>query len=177
MLIPYSIEQVESAIAIIGAEGASEDEIESKVLDLVKDKTLARRLIDCIPEAFGLVYIPNVANVRLQHNFSVPDSHGNLIRFELSAEPIFEAAMEIAKRMLRAGPNATFDNVAFRSSSVSALNNALTSGVSIEGAVISGPAFIGIPAEIYPPEPAPIITPPPFPQAKRESIWKRLFGA
>jgi hypothetical protein len=55
-----SWQTVLAAAEIISADGITDVEIESRVLALVDDPMLVRRLIDCIPEAFGLVFAARI---------------------------------------------------------------------------------------------------------------------
>ena len=144
-------ELVERAIAIIGADGISEDDIEARVLPLADNAMLARRLIDWPPEAFGLVLIPHMAEVTLPTRFSARSARGEWLEFDFSAEPVFVHAVSIAMRMYHEGPRATFRNVASRSSTMDAVNRALNAGETIDGATLSGPALNAIPAEVYSP--------------------------
>jgi hypothetical protein len=156
-----SDELIERAIAIIGRDGISDEELEAQVLDLAQDSMLARRLIDWPPEAFGLVLIPHLAAVNLPTTFSAQTRSGKWMEFEFHVEPIFAAAVRIGVEMYHSGPRATFKNVVLRSSIVNAVNKALNENVSIEGAALSGPALIGIPAETY--------------LSKPGSLWRKLF--
>ncbi len=158
---PIPVEIISNAIEILSADGITEDEIETRIAALVSDPMEARRLIDWIPEAFGIVLISHLGKPILPKTFSARDAEGKWKSFRLTYEPIFVAALEIAQAKYHQGPAAQFQSIATRSSVANAANNALNAGVSIDGAVFSGPALIGIPAEVYPSQP---------------SFWKRLFS-
>jgi hypothetical protein len=141
---------VERAVAILGTDGIAQDAIEADVLALAGDAMLARRLIDWPPEAFGLLLAGHhFADVTLPKRFSVRAGSGEWREFEFSVEPIFVQAFSIAMRMYHQGPRATFENVASRSSTISAINRAIDAGGSLAGATLSGPALKGIPADVY----------------------------
>jgi len=161
MTSSISPELIEHAAAILGTDGITEEEMESKVLALARDSMLARRLIDWIPEAFALVFIPHVASVNLPTTFSARSKRGKWMTFAFSAEPIFEQALRLGMEMYHSGPRSTFGNIALRSCMVDAANQALNDGDSLDGATLSGPALIGIPAEVYLPQP--------------KSFWRRVF--
>jgi hypothetical protein len=160
-MLPASSELIEQAIAIMGTDGMAEEEVEQKIAALSKDPMLARRLIDWLPEAFGIVLVSHMGGVNLPTTFSAKTSRGQWLEFELNAEPIFQNAARVAMEMYHSGPRNIFSNIALRSSMLSAVNQALNQGGSLEGATLSGPALIGIPAEIYAPPP--------------RSLWARLF--
>jgi hypothetical protein len=86
---------------------------------------------------------------------------GEWKHFELKVEPIFVESLRIATDMYHSGDRPTFGNVARRSSMIDGVNNALNAGESIDGATLSGPALIGIPAEVYEP--------------KSKSLWQRFL--
>jgi hypothetical protein len=70
----------------------------------------------------------------------------------LRKEPIFAATLQIAQAMFHSGPRELFQKVSFRSSTLDTVNNTLNAGATLEsldGARLSGPALIGIPAEVY----------------------------
>ncbi len=157
-----SQEVIDGVVEILGESGISADEIESRVTGLVSDPPLARRLIDCIPEAFGLVMMSHIGKVVLPTTFSARDRHGKWKSFPFSSEPIFDAALKTAERMIQDGAQTTFQNVATRSSMVSSLNKALHQGANIDGMISSGPFFIGIPAETYP--------------EVKKNFWQKLFS-
>jgi hypothetical protein len=152
---------VSNAIRILGSDGISEDEIEAQVAALVSDPMEARRLVDWIPEAFGMVLVSHLGKPVLPNTFSAKDVQGKWKSFPITCEPIFVSALVVAQRIFHDGPRALHQNIAMRSSIANTANNALNAGVSIDGAVFSGPALIGIPAEVYP---------------KQPSFWQRLFS-
>lgn len=163
-MAPIPHETIERAVAIIGTTGITKDEIEAQVLALVSDAMAARRLIDFIPEAFGLVLLSHLpAKLQLPDSFHARDAGGEMQTFNLNAEPVFIAAVQIGQRIYHEGQAELFQNVSLRSSMVNSVNNALNAGSRLENLVMSGPAFLGIPAEVYP-------TPP------KKSFWRRLFG-
>jgi hypothetical protein len=96
-----------------------------------------------------------MGNLVLPQTFSAMSAQGQWESFPFTCEPIFVAALEIAQSTYHRGPREVFRNIAFRSSTVNAVNNLLNAGGSIEGAALSGPALIGIPAEAYPAQPQP----------------------
>jgi hypothetical protein len=159
---PIPTEIIERAIQILGREGISEDQIESEVAALVAEPIEARRLIDWIPEAFALVLVAHHGKPVLPKSFSARNAQGRWQTFPFACEPLFVAATQIAESACREGLSQDFQNVALRSSTARSAMNALDAGASIDGAVFSGPALIGIPAEVYPDQPKP--------------WWRRLFS-
>lgn len=142
-------ELIASAVAILGIKDISEEEIERQICSLSNDAMIARRLIDWIPEAFGMVFIPHVADVVLPPGFKAKSKVGDWIELDFGLEPIFAAAVEMGSEMFHSDNRMTFNNIVLRSATVGAVNNALNQGYSLDGVTLSSIAMIGIPAEAY----------------------------
>jgi hypothetical protein len=160
-MLTVPAEKIRQVVAILGAEGITESEVEARVAALVQDKMVARRLIDWIPEAFGLILVSHIGKFNLPTSFSAKAADGRWIEFEFKSEPIFGEALQLGAEIYHAGPRSLFSNIAMRSSMVAVVNNALNAGGSLEGSALSGPALIGIPAETY--------------GHQRPFSWRRLF--
>ena len=157
-----SVELIEQTISILGRAGISNEEIESEVLSIAQDQMLACRLIDWIVEAFGMVLVGHISSgIILPTTFLAKNSKGEFASLKFAVEPIFVETMKIAQRIYHEGPRDVFQNIALRSSMTTTVNNALNAGSSLDGAVLSGPALLGIPAETYP--------------APNKNIWDSLF--
>ncbi len=102
-----------------------------------------------------------MSKVALPTTFRAKNKRGEWVELDFRLEPIVQTAVQIATNMYHAGSGSAFGNLATRSAIVGAVNNALNAGNSIDGAILSGPALIGIPAEVYMPE--------------RRSFWRGLF--
>jgi hypothetical protein len=148
-MLTIPIDQLHQTIALLGSDGITEDEVEAGVAAFAQDPMTARRLIDWIPEAFGLVLVSHLGKILPPKTFGAKASDGKWVEFDLKAEPIFIDTLSLAIEVYHSGPRSTFSNIALRSSMLGAVNEALNAGVSIDGAVLSGPALIGIPAEVY----------------------------
>jgi hypothetical protein len=155
------VETIRQVIAILGAEGITEGEVEARVAALVQDNMVARRLIDWIPEAFGFILVSHTGKFNLPTSFSAKAADGRWVKFDFKTEPIFGEALQLGAEMYHSGPRNLFGSIALRSSMVAAVNNALNAGASLEGSTLSGPAVIGIPAETY--------------GDQRKFSWRRLF--
>jgi len=143
---------VSTVVEILGISGIAEEDIESQVLALVQNEMFARRLIDCIPEAFGLIFashLSHLGKITLPTTFLAQDEDGKWQSFAMTTEPIFPAAAEIAAYMFHNGPRSCVEAVCNRSALVATINNALNAGASLEGTTLSGPSLIGIPARFY----------------------------
>jgi hypothetical protein len=149
------IEHIHQAIAVLGSDGIAESEIEARVADFASDEISARRLIDWIPEAFAAILIPHVGNVNLPKTFTAKAKYGKWLEFEFTREPVFVNSLSIAMGMYHSDSRNAFANIVKRSAMVDAVNKALNAGDSIDGASLSGPALIGIPAEVYQMTPIP----------------------
>jgi hypothetical protein len=159
---PIAPEIIARAIEILGTDNISEDEIEKQVGELTTDPMEARRLIDWIPEAFGMVLVAQ-HGVRTFRTFSAKNAQGKWKSIPVAQEPIFAAAVIHAQSMFHGEPHTAFENIANRSAEVSSASEMLSAGKSLAGAVSSGPELLGIPAEIY--------------GDVKEGLGKRLFAA
>jgi hypothetical protein len=155
-------EKIHRAISVLGVDGISESDIESRILAIAGDTMSARRLIDWIPEAFAAVLIPHVGKVNLPKTFSAKARSGKWIEFEFAREPVFVNAVPMAMDMYHSGYRAAFKIIVGRSSMLDVVNKALNAEASIDGATLSGPAMLGIPAEVY--------------AKAQHSFWRRWFG-
>jgi hypothetical protein len=140
---------LEAAIEIIGKEGVSDEQIEERVLALAKDAMLARRLIDWLPEILGAVAVGHMGKVNFVDTFSAKNKQGKWKSIPMKAEPIFVEGIKLAQAAWHQGWTKAHERVAFRSAIMKSVGNLLDSGQSLDGATTSGPALIGIPAEIY----------------------------
>jgi len=144
---------VASTIDHLGNPERSVAEIEAAVLALSDgDAMLARRLIDVVPEGFGLVlvsHIESAQSMQLPTAFSVQNTAGDWVEFPFQCEPIFIAAVLAAQQMFHAGPRLKFQTVTDRSALLNTVNNALNNGGSLEASTLAGPRFLGIAAAVY----------------------------
>src|SRR6185312_1979337 len=139
---PNIDELVTGCISLLGQTGTPPDEEERRVLQLVADPMIARRLIAWIPEAFGFVLAAHIAKVEFTNTFSAKNKQGTWVTIEINREPIFAAALRAATSMFHSGPRDVYQAIAYRSAALAAVNKALNAGDSIEGAHLSGPALI-----------------------------------
>ncbi|OJB29239.1 hypothetical protein [Burkholderia ubonensis] len=151
---PISINTILAAVEILGAQERVDDEIEKRVRALVEDDMTMRRLVDIIPEAFGLVvasHLPSASasGMTLPDTFSVQDESGAWRSVPITREPVFVAALEIAQHIFHSGPRHVLRNNAERSSIFAAVSKALDSGDSLEGSTLGGPAFLGLSLSLY----------------------------
>ena len=146
---PVSTETLAKAVEILGEDSISSEELESRIGALVGDAATGRRLIDWIPEAFGVVLVSHLGRVTLPTEFHAKDANGEWVTFPLSVEPVFEGAVKIAQGVFHSGPRSIFQNVSSRSAILNAANRCLEAGRKLDGAKLEGPALIGIPAETY----------------------------
>jgi len=160
-VLTVSHDAIHKAIAILGVDGTAESKVEADVASFASDKMVARRLIDWIPEAFGIVLVSHIGKINLPTTFSARSNDGQWKHFEFKVEPIFVEALHIATDMYHSGDRSAFGNIAKRSSMVDVVNKVLNAGDSIDGGTLSGPALIGIPAEVY--------------EGRSTPIWRRLF--
>lgn len=163
MLAPVPADVIHKAIMVLGVEGIAEGEAEANIASFAHDNMVVRRLIAWIPEAFGIVIVSHLGKINLPSTFSARSSDGQWKQFEFKLEPIFAEALRLAADMYHSGDRVAFANIAKRSSTVDIVNKVLNARHSIDGATLSGPALMGIAAEVYDAEPTP--------------MWRRLFSA
>ncbi|UOF13980.1 hypothetical protein IEQ11_19965 [Lysobacter capsici] len=145
-------ELVAAAIEVFGQGERPDNAIEADMLALAGHPLTARRLVDVIPEAFGLVlvaHIPSCAGMEMAQTFSARSADGEWRSIPSEREPLFALAATTAMRMYHDGPRDRFRAIATRASTVNAVSQALDQVDSLEGASMAGPAFNGIPAELY----------------------------
>jgi hypothetical protein len=140
---------LKAAIEIIGEEGISDEEIEERVLALAKDAMLARRLIDWLPEILGAVAVSHMGKVNFVDTFSAKTKQGKWKSIPMKAEPIFVQGIKLAQDAWHRDWTGVHERVAFRSSVMRSAGQVLDAGHSLDGVTTSGPALLGIPAEIY----------------------------
>jgi hypothetical protein len=140
---------LEAAIEIIGKEGITDEEIEERVLALAKDAILARRLIDWLPEILGAVAVGHMGKVNFVDTFSAKTKQGKWKSIPMKTEPIFVQGSQLAQDAWLRDWTGVHERVAFRSAIMRSAGQVLDSGQSLDGVTTSGPALIGIPAEIY----------------------------
>jgi hypothetical protein len=127
----------------------SAEQRELAALALAGDAALARRALDWLPEAFGLLLAGHVDGLELPTVFSAKNHSGAWVQFPFNAEPMFADAIRIAVAARESGSEELFNAVVSQSSTVPVLTKALNSGQSLKGGKLSGPALIGVPAETY----------------------------
>jgi hypothetical protein len=141
--------QLETIAALFADETLSQEAREAKALEVAGSSILARRALDWLPEAFGLVAIAHIAKtIVMPTTFSAQRTDGTWQQIPFSAEPIFAQAMRLAFAASHSNSE-IFRPLAERSSSLNVVDKALNAGEDLGGAVLSGPALIGIPAETY----------------------------
>lgn len=154
-------ETLHKAIATLGIEGIPASQVEADIASVAKDAMVARRLVVWIPEAFGIVLISHIGKINLPTTFSARAGDDKWHKFEFKVEPVFVESLRTATGMYHSGHRPTFGNIANWSSMLDVVNNMLNAGHSIEGATLSGPALIGIPAEVY--------------GVRRDPLWQRVL--
>jgi hypothetical protein len=127
----------------------SDVEVEARALQVLGQPMLARRAVDWLPEAFGLVLARHLAEVVLPTTFKARDRSGAWVEIPLSRDPIFGEALKLAIHTYHEGPRELFANLATRSSVVGVVSQALNSGADLDGAQLSPLCMLGLPAEQY----------------------------
>jgi hypothetical protein len=147
-----STDTVLAAVELLGAQEQVDDETEKRIRALVEADMTMQRLIDIIPEAFGLVvvsHLPGASGMTLPETFSVKDEFGAWRSIPIIREPVLVVAIEIAQHMFHHGPRHVFKNNAERSGILNAVSNALNGGGSLAGSTLDGPTFFGLPSSLY----------------------------
>ena len=146
-MCPISKEQMEQVARLMAT--LPDVECESAVLELLQDESLARRAIDWLPEAFGLVLVNHIEQLILPTTFKARDQEGCWVEIPFAAEPIFALALELGTFVYHNGPRDLFRSIAEGSSVVAAVNNALNAGAELKGAKLSSLEMFGLRAEAY----------------------------
>jgi len=165
-MFDVSDEDIQRTISQLGEGDRRDTEIEIAVRRFAADPLTLRRLIDWVPEAFGYVLLPHVADLVLPTTFTARAKDGTWQEFAFDREPIFGRAVTIAAALYKQNPRGVFSAVAKRSTLVQAVNAALDSGKSLDGVRIPGPQMTGLPAEFYDVKP----------KAAGGGFWRKLIG-
>lgn len=129
---------------------AMSDQTWSKIVSVAGgDKSLAKRAMEWLPEAFGYVLLSHIPQVQLPNSFHVRSADGQWHEIDFSAEPIAKEAIELAMEVFHSGQREFFERLAAGSALVTTMNSALNSGADISGAQMTGPVFVNLPAEEY----------------------------
>jgi hypothetical protein len=142
-----TLEQLEQVARIVAFQ--PEAGHDAAATDLLGDELLARRAIDWLAEAFGLVLIQHSAAIELPRTFKALNCHGEWQEIPFNAEPVFGQALRLGTTIYHEGPRELFSKIALRSALLGVVNKALNSGVDLNGTKLSGPAMLGLQAEIY----------------------------
>jgi hypothetical protein len=143
---------VDAVVDIVGAQEQVNLDMRQHVAELVDDPATVNRLLDIIPEAFGLVLISHMqeaVEVTLPTTFFAKGDNDDWVEISMDREPIFFAAITKAQKIYHSGPRLIFQNNSSRSALLSAFSNALAAKTSLSGAELAGPAFAELSASLY----------------------------
>ncbi len=140
---------LQAALRLLGSAELKRDEIETRIRALGVDEAIATRLVDVVPEAFGVALVSHLpGGDTLNALLSARGSDGEWRDIPFAGEPIFAEALEIATAMFHEGPRALFRTIADRSAAVATVNEVLDAGGSLEGGTLTL-RLLGVPAETY----------------------------
>jgi hypothetical protein len=128
MLESVPWQTVNQAVEILGNCERVDDAIRQRIRALVTDDMTEHRLIDMIPEAFGLVilyHMPEAATAKPPTSFLVQDAAGQWRPIPNKDDPIFVWAIKIAMHIFHNGPRHIFMTNANRSSIIDSVNKML----------------------------------------------------
>ena len=165
-MLNVSDEDIQRTISQLGEGDRRDTEIEIAVRRFAPDPLVMRRLIDWVPEAFGFVLLPHVADIVLPTTFQARAKDGTWKEFAFDREPIFGQAVTIAAAMYKENPRGVFSAVAKRSAMVQTVNATLNDGRKVDGTKVAGPAMANVPAEFYDSKP----------KSGSTSFWRKLVG-
>jgi hypothetical protein len=140
--------QLEQIAALVADRSLGGAELQARAEAIAGSASLARRALEWLPEAFGLVAVSHLEELNVPTKFSARRADGAWEHFRFSAEPLFAASVHLALAAAHQA-NSSFKAIAEQSSAIAAVDNALNAGQDLKGATLSGPALIGIPAETY----------------------------
>ena len=132
---------------LMASESQSDAKTKQLISELVGKESLATRVTEWLPEAFGYVLISRMPGVTMPTTFHARDAGGVWHELPFSVEPLVSVALELGVEAIGSGKGEVVGKISLRSSIVAAVNSALNAGVSVAGSKISGPAFVKIPAE------------------------------
>jgi len=139
-----SLDQLEKIASLVADRSIDVIERESQATAIAGSLGLARRAIDWLPEAFGLVALEGLG-VGLPSTFSAKSTDGTWHQLPIALEPLFALSVRLALQL----PQESFRAIAEQSSCVNAVDSALNAGATLIGARISGPALVSVGAETY----------------------------
>ncbi|NUP08828.1 MAG: hypothetical protein HOW73_22505 [Polyangiaceae bacterium] len=119
--------------------GAPDHELISALLVRGFTRTSARKILTLVPLAFGRVLLVHMGVSEPSRSFLLRTDDGVVHERELSAEPIFCCALQVAVRMAHAGPSHLFRAAAEHSCEVGAASQALYAGEELTGAKLGPP--------------------------------------
>lgn len=134
---------------VLGDPSLSQQQIDDQIKMLVPDPELAQRAKEWSRETFGWVLISQVEALTPPQTFHAKTQGGEWKEFPLEAEPLFADAARLALDLLGEGHRSVFETLATRSALFDGVNKMLNAGADLTGAVISGPAFVTLRADIY----------------------------
>ena len=140
--------QLEQIAALVADGSLAGAELQARAEAIAGSTPLARRALEWLPEAFGLVAVSHIEELHVPTTFSARRTDGTWELFPFSAEPLFAASVRLALAAVHQA-HPSFKAIAEQSSAIAAVDNALNAGQDLKGATLSGPALVGIPAETY----------------------------
>lgn len=137
-------------VAALAAASGSTESCEAAVSQLLGDPALARRALDWLPEAFGLVLIAHIEpSLELPTTFLARGHGGEWIELALAVDPLFAQCLQLASVVFHNGPRELFERLALASSVHAAVNDALNHGVSLKNGRLHPIRMLGLSAETY----------------------------
>lgn len=136
------------SIAQLSVSDVTESEYKRLAADVVGDPHLARRIIEWLPEACGLMLIGHMDGVGLPTTFEARDRAGEWKSFPLSRDPIVADALEFASRIIHDGPTYLFEGLAMQIVVLGRMDRALNAGESLEGTILPPPRMRSVYAEM-----------------------------
>lgn len=137
-------------IAALAASSKSEADYETSVTRLVGDAAVARRALDWLPEAFGIVLASHVEpSIKPPATFLARNRAGDWNEYPLTADPIFVESIRLAAVVYHNGPREVFSRLASASSIYHVVNDALENGASLKDARLQPIRMFGLAAETY----------------------------
>jgi hypothetical protein len=137
-------------MADLAVSSASREQHEASVTRLAGDPALARRVLDGLPEAFGIVLAAHLEpTLEPPTTFFARDRAGAWVEFPLSADPVFAQAIRLASVVFHHGPRDVFERLASASAVQAAISAALDAGASLVGGTLQPLRMHGLAAETY----------------------------
>jgi len=176
MTMPDDHGLVLETVKLMRAErGLDDEEIIERLTGTGTNRTTAAKLVAFVPSAFVMVLLGK-SGARFPATFGAKAADGDWVRVQYLAEPIFRAALAMAREAYQQGvlTREDYEGAALRSAEWGAAWKLISGGGKLEAAIF-GSAVVILNAEDFSEWEASAIEPRP-PSGPAASLWQKLRG-